>query len=156
MEYVFAVEEPSHLIALTCVGRALPRHDAPISDKHVALVECQTDDVPAVLAALVGVRFVMAPLKPAPPLEATLDVCKQALYNHFSRRGHPSWWRSVDWFQAHKHEFRAGEHVVVRDAVLQHRTSSEKEHMQWLVQHGGPDTASYTMDADGQERIYRL
>lgn len=150
--YVLAIEDPSDQVQQCCLERAL----ATRRDKQVLVVECQATDMPILLAKMVGQRFLLAPLEPTFEDGGMRNERQQALYNYFSRRAHPAWWRSVDWFKEHRHEFKAGEHVVIRDAQVLHRTRDEKEHLLFLSQHGNRDTLAHTMDEDGKERKYHL
>lgn len=150
--YVLAIEQPTDQVQECCLERGLVTR----REKQVLVVECQATDVPILLAKLVGLRFLLAPLEPAYDDQGRRNERQQALYNYFSRREHAAWWRSVDWFEEHRHEFKAGEHVVIRDAQVLHRTRDEKEHMLFLSQHGNRDTLAHTMAEDGKERKYHL
>lgn len=159
-DYVFAVdlssgEQQQALYAKSCSDMELPwRHD-----NGALLVECRGEHVAPLLALFSGQKFLMAPLQSTSPLETDRGMCspcRQAMYNHFSRRAHSRWWRSVDWFEVNKAQFKAGEYVVIRDAAVLHRTRSEREHREWLPVNGDADTLAHHMVEDGKEMIYRL
>lgn len=153
--YVFCIASPPDSVQQRCLARGLvPRHET-LDNTQLLLVECQLTDVPELLEALVGTRFALAPLEPVLE-EGRRDVCQQGLYTHFSRRKLPVYWRSVDWFDAHRHEFKAGEHIVILDGELVHRTRDKQDHMRYLIENRNAQHLVHTMDHDGVERKYRL
>ena len=126
-------------------------------DDKVLLIECSTKDVAVItdMLVLLDVRFLMAPLqRPLRDDGGLCTPCEQALYTHFSRRKNPRWWASVDWFDAHRHEFKAGDYVVIRDAVVLHRCRNKQEHLEWLVRNGDGNTLAHHSVHDGVEMKY--
>lgn len=159
-EYVFAVETTSDEgvknAQETCYRMGL---QCRLHAQNTLTVECSRDHIGDLVVKFMAARhkFMMAPLQ-SPPIkeDGMCTPCQQALRDHFSRRSHPRWWASADWFEANKSQFKAGEYIVIRDAVVLHRTTNETEHNEWLYQNGDMHTVSHQMVRDGVELIHHL
>jgi len=161
MEYVFSIEldatesVDAQNIRKYCLDMGLKwwSHD---DEKCTQVVECTGEHVPHLLVLVKGHRFLMAPLAHPMREDGMCAPYEQSMYTHFSRRANARWWQSVDWFERHRAEFKAGEFIVMRDAVLLHRTNNKSEHYKWLCDNGDPHTLAHEMVRDGVEMKYSL
>jgi Uri superfamily endonuclease len=128
------------------------RHAGSIaSSAGIVVVECAVECVSGLLALLGDVPYVASA-----GTSQTTEQALRALQRHWSRREHPVWHANCDWFQAYKHEFRAGEFVVIQESECKLRTHSKKEGYAFLQAHGNSDTLFHEMAADGVEILYSI
>ncbi len=149
MSCVFAIGPCGEEGALGVLREALEQSGYTVTGDTVLIVECPWGEVAWLAGLIVGV-----------PYESRSAECPvetlNALTEYWSREKHPVWHANEDWFQAHKHEFEAGEFIIVQECALKLRTRNRRECFCFLETHPDRDTALHEMVADGREMQCRV
>jgi hypothetical protein len=120
-----------------------------VTGHRILVAECKWADVPRLASVLDG----------APYVSHTADCpveTRNALTDYWSRKQHPEWRANEDWFQAHKHEYKRGEFIVVQQCALKLRTRDIRECQQFLLENRDSSTAMHEMTDDGVELLYHV
>lgn len=153
-QYVFAVRGASpqlqeRLNELVEQGEARPN--------GVWRFVSRTPHLGAVLELLRDSVYLMA--RGAPPEGELADPRAQALVDYWSEMRHPAFHRNERWFQAHEHEFLAGEFIVVCDEQLVARLRDRNALAEFLRASPVSQASErlfHEMVGDGQEAEFRV